>query len=82
MKNIELLLAALEYIEAHLCDEIKTEDVAVICFCSKSTLEKIFRSVCDISVHEYIIRRRMMLAAKKLSQQPGMSILDIALEYG
>ena len=45
MKNIELLLAALEYIEAHLCDEIKTEDVAVICFCSKSTLEKIFRSV-------------------------------------
>ena len=82
MKNIELLLAALEYIEAHLCDEIKPEDVAVICFCSKSTLEKIFRSVCDISVHEYIIRRRMMLAAKKLSQQPGMSILDIALEYG
>lgn len=82
MKNIKLLLAALEYIEAHLCDEIKTEDVAVTCFCSKSTLEKIFRSVCDISVHEYIVRRRMMLAAKKLSQQPGISILDIALEYG
>lgn len=28
MQNIELLMLALEYIEAHLCDEIKTEDVA------------------------------------------------------
>lgn len=82
MQNIELLVTALEYIEIHLCEEIKTEDVAAVCFCSKSTLEKLFRSVHDISVHEYIVRRRMMLAAKKLSQNPKMSILDIALEYG
>ena len=82
MRNVELLMTALEYIEVHLCDEIKTEDVAAFCFCSKSTLEKLFRGVHDISVHEYIVRRRMMLAAKKLSGQPKMSILDIALEYG
>ena len=82
MQNIELLMLALEYIEAHLCDEVKTEDVAVFCFCSKSTLEKLFRGVHDISVHEYIVRRRMMLAAKKLSQEPKLSILDVALEYG
>ena len=82
MQNIELLMLALEYIEAHLCDEVKTEDVAAFCFCSKSTLEKLFRGVYDISVHEYIVRRRMMLAAKKLSQEPNLSILDIALEYG
>lgn len=82
MRNIELLMAALEYIELHLSDEIKTEDIAGICFCSKSTLEKLFRSVHNISVHEYIVRRRMMLAAKKISQYPDISILDIALEYG
>lgn len=82
MQNIELLMAALEYIEVHLSDEIKTEDVADSCFCSKSTLEKLFRSVHDISVREYMIRRRMMLAAKKISQNPEMSILDIAIEYG
>lgn len=82
MQNIELLILALEYIEAHLCDEVKTEDVATFCFCSKSTLEKLFRGVHDISVHEYIVRRRMMLAAKKLSQEPKLSILDVALEYG
>lgn len=82
MQNIELLMAALEYIERHLCDEIKTEDVAAICFCSKSTLEKLFRRVHSISVHDYIVRRRMMLAAKKISQKPELAILDIALEYG
>lgn len=82
MQNIELLMLALEYIEVHLRDDISTEDVAAHCFCSKSTLEKLFRSVHDISVHEYIVRRRMMLAAKRLSQQPKMSILDIALTYG
>lgn len=82
MQNIEILILALEYIEVHLCDEIKTEDVAAFCFCSKSTLEKLFRNVHDISLHEYVVRRRMMLAAKKLSQEPKLSILDIALEYG
>ncbi len=82
MQHIELLMTALEYIEVHLRDEIKTEDVAAVCFCSRSTLEKLFRSVHDISVHEYIVRRRMMLAAKKLSMQPELSILDIAVEYG
>ena len=82
MQNIELLMLALEYIEVHLCDDIKTEDVAAFCFCSKSTLEKLFRNVHDISLHEYIVRRRMMLAAKKLSKEPRLSILDIALEYG
>lgn len=82
MQNIELLMAALEYIEVHLRDEIKTEDVAAACFCSKSTLEKLFRSVHQISVHEYLVRRRMMSAAKKISRYPKMPILDIALEYG
>lgn len=82
IQNIELLMAALEYIEVHLCDEIKTENIAAACFCSKSTLEKSFRGVCNISVHDYIIRRRMMLAARKISQNPRMTILDIALEYG
>ena len=35
MNNIELLVAALEYMEAHLEEELRTEDVARACFCSK-----------------------------------------------
>lgn len=82
MQHIELLVTVLEYIEMHLCDDIKTDTIASACFCSKSALEKLFRSVYHISVHGYIVRRRMMLAAKKLSMQPQRSILDIAIEYG
>lgn len=82
MQNIQLLMMALEYIESHLSAEINTQNIADHCFCSKSTLEKLFRRVHDISVHDYIVRRRMMLSAKKISQQKERSILDIALEYG
>lgn len=82
MQRIELLMTALEYIEGHLRDEVRTEDIAAACFCSRSTLEKLFRSVHNISVHDYIVRRRMTLAARKLTAQPGLPILDIAVEYG
>lgn len=82
MRRVEMLLTSLEYIEEHLRDDIRTEDVASACFCSKSTLEKMFRCVNRISVHDYIVRRRMMQAAKLLAGSPERTILDIALEYG
>ncbi len=82
MQNIELLMASMEYIEGHLRDDIKTEEVAAACFCSKSTLEKMFRCVNNISVHDYIMRRRMMLAARELSDGKNTSILKVALKYG
>ena len=67
MQNIELLVASLEYMEEHLRDDIKTEDVATACYCSKSSLEKLFRCVTYMSVHDYIVRRRMTCAAKYLT---------------
>lgn len=82
MQNVELLLAALEYMEMHLGQDIKTEDVAKACYCSKSTLEKLFRCVNHITVHDYLVRRRMMMAARRLAEHPQESILSVALEYG
>jgi len=82
MNNFEVLFTALEYIEEHLCEETKTEDIAKACYCSKSTLEKIFRCVNQISVHDYLVRRRMMLAARRISENSEESILTIALDYG
>ena len=82
MQNMELLVAVLEYIETHLSAEINTADIAAACFSSKSTIEKLFRCVHNISVHEYIVRRRMMLAARKLSSNPKLPIIEIAVEYG
>lgn len=82
MSNIEILAEALDYIENHLQSEIKTSDVAGACYCSKSTVEKIFRCVNHISVHDYVIRRRMMLAARMIRNDPSVNLLDIALFCG
>lgn len=82
MGNLEILARALEYMEKHLREELRTEDVALACFCSKSTLEKLFRYVNHLSVREYLIRRRMTLAAKKLWENPETGIMEVALEYG
>lgn len=81
-QNIELLVTSLEYIESHITEELKTVEIAKQCFCSKSTLEKLFRCVNSISVQEYIKRRRMMLAAHTISSKPNISILSVALECG
>jgi len=80
--NLVLLTEALEYVEEHIGDEIKTEDIAEACHCSKSTLEKMFRCVNGISVHDYLVRRRMMRAARQLWMEPEQSLLNIALQYG
>ena len=82
MSNITLLMDCVEYIEAHLGDDIRTESVAKACTCSRSSLDKLFRYVYNMSVHNYVIRRRMMLAARLLSERRDMNILDIALECG
>ena len=79
---MEILAGAFEFIESNLQFEIKTQDVANACFCSKSVLEKIFRCVSHIGVHEYIVRRRMMLAARIIMTKPDMNMLDVALVCG
>lgn len=82
MESIKLLVDSLNYIELHLKDNIKTADIAKACYCSKSTLEKLFGHVYSISIHEYIVRRRITLAARLLSEKPETSILEAAVEYG
>ncbi|WP_022779614.1 AraC family transcriptional regulator [Butyrivibrio sp. AE3009] len=59
MENIQLLIEALEYIEDNLTEAIKTETIADHLHCSMSTIEKLFRYINNISIRDYIIRRRM-----------------------
>lgn len=82
MGSMELLAAALEYLETHLEEDVRTEDVARECYCSKSTLEKLFKCVNNISVHDYLVRRRMTQAARLLLAQPELGILELALRFG
>ncbi|MBO4749014.1 MAG: helix-turn-helix domain-containing protein [Lachnospiraceae bacterium] len=82
MSKLELLAEALEYVEQNLQEDLHTEDIAAACYCSKSTIEKLFRQVNHISVRDYVIRRRMTKAARTLVEHPDMTLLDVALSYG
>lgn len=82
MENIQLLIEALEYIEDNLTESIKTETIADHLHCSKSTIEKLFRYINNISIRDYIIRRRMSKASRDIVQNPEKTLLDIAVEYG
>jgi len=83
MENLLLLARALEYIEENLTENIKTEDIADHLYCSKSCIEKLFKYVNKISIRDYIIRRRMSLAAKEIANCKGeVSFLQLAVKYG
>ena len=82
MENIQLLIEALAFIEDNLTETIRTETIADHLYCSKSTIEKLFRYINNISIRDYIIRRRMSKASREIVRNPERSLLDIGLEYG
>lgn len=82
MSRLVLLSNALEYMEEKLAENIRTEDIAKACFCSKSTLEKLFFDIHHMSVHDYLVRRRMMRGARLLFEDSQVSILEVALQVG
>lgn len=82
MDNLQILACALDYMEKHLNEDICTDDIANACYCSKSTIEKLFRHVNHISVRDYLIRRRMTLAGRELVENQNINVLDVALKYG
>lgn len=82
MENMDLLAVSLRYIEEHLGDSLRTDEIAAACACSRSTLEKLFRYVYHLPVHDYVIRRRMMRAAVLLTDGTERTLLDVAMECG
>ena len=69
-----------DYIENHLLEKNDYESLAKIACCSVYNLQRIFSSVANISIADYIRRRRMSLAAEDIIKT-DMNILDIALKY-
>lgn len=82
MENVILIASALEYIENNLTEDVRTEDIAKELYCSKSSLEKLFRYVTNMSIHDYFVRRRMSRAAKDMISNPDISLLELGVKYG
>ena len=79
MKNFLILTESLNFIEENLCKPITRDDIANHRYVSLSSLEKLFRYALDLSIKDYISRRRMTQAAKDLVVD--MSVTDVAMKY-
>lgn len=78
---IESLQKALDIMEEHLLEEISIEDIAKEANASVFHFQRTFSILTDISVGEYLRRRRLTLAAQELSNTNN-KVIDIAFKYG
>ncbi|MCH3916597.1 MAG: AraC family transcriptional regulator [Spirochaetia bacterium] len=71
---------AVDYIESHLDGEISYDKAANIAGCSTYHFLRMFAYIADVSLSEYIRRRRLTKAAFDLKE--GGKVIDVALRYG
>jgi len=73
--------ATLDYIENNLCGEIDYSVLEKVACCSAHTFFKMFSYVADISLSEYVRKRRLTMAALEL-QSSDVKVIDVAMKYG
>jgi AraC family transcriptional regulator len=81
MNILDKMNIAISYVEEHITDELDLNTLAQLACCSTYNFQRMFSFVTDISIVEYIRRRRLTLAALEL-QQNDIKIMDLALKYG
>ena len=81
MNLLERMNLAVDYIEQHITEPLNLQKLAQIAHCSTYNFQRMFSFVTDISVGEYVRRRRLTLAALEL-QYENKKIIDVALKFG
>jgi AraC family transcriptional regulator len=81
MNWFELINYATSYIEDHLSEDIKLEDIAKECNVSYHYFTKTFSLITGYSLKEYIRNRRITLASYDITNTDNR-IIDIAIKYG
>lgn len=81
MEWIERLNSAINYIEESLTEEIDYDELSKITLCSSYHFQRMFAYMADVSLSEYIRRRKMSRAAADLQDEKS-KVIDIALKYG
>lgn len=80
-KDDKIIAAAKDYIEAHLSEDINTEDICNQIGVGRTRLYEIFRKELNIGISKYILKRRLH-TAKKLLKTTEFSIPQIAYKVG
>jgi len=72
---------ALDYIEMNISGEIDLAEIASQACCSSHQFQRMFSFITDVTLAEYIRRRRLTLAAIDLLNSDA-KVIDVALKYG
>lgn len=72
---------AIDYIESNLTEAIDLSNIAHVACSSSYQFQRMFSFVTDVTLAEYIRRRRLTLAALELQQNKSLKVIDIALKY-
>ena len=81
MEWMRIIGDAVQYIEAHITEELTTDDIANAVCISPFYFQRGFAMLCGTTVGEYIRCRRLALAGNALATT-NARVIDIALRYG
>ncbi|MGE7672748.1 AraC family transcriptional regulator [Lysinibacillus sp. NPDC094403] len=81
MSWIESIQKAINYIEEHLLDDITMEQIAREVNSSVFHFQRTFSILTDMSIADYIRRRRLTLAAQELINTE-QKVIELAYKYG
>ncbi len=81
MALVESLQQAIDYMEEHLLDHLTIEEIAKHANVSPFHFQRTFMILTDLSVGDYLRRRRLTLAARELTSTDS-KIIDLAYKYG
>lgn len=79
---VERVNAVMDYIEAHLGDELSVQGLAEVAHFSPYHFHRIFSMMTGETLGQFIGRLRIEHAANRLIAQPRRPVTDIALECG
>ncbi|MGN0243622.1 MAG: helix-turn-helix domain-containing protein [Lachnospiraceae bacterium] len=74
-----------QYIDAHLSEPLRQDDLCKALYISKSRLNQVFKKYMGITVCEYIQKKRLMMAKDKILKGDfgdKESLMKISLECG
>jgi AraC family transcriptional regulator len=72
---------AVEYINRHITEDISIDEISSACYLSKYHFCRIFKQKTGITVMEYILKTRIMMA-KELLCGPKLSVTEISEACG
>ncbi|CQR57473.1 response regulator [Paenibacillus riograndensis] len=80
-KNRQTIRTVLDYINNHLDEEIRLEELAQKVFLTPNYLGSLFKESVGIGFSDYLMKQRMELA-KRLLLQPGSRIYEVSQKVG